>query len=326
MFRKIQIFVVTLIYALCFTLPAGADTDYIDVAVDVPPRLLFLGDSIATGYGLEGYKNGREHCHSYANQLASAYEYELKDKCETSVANLAIDGQTSAELLEKLEDGSYDDYLKNTDAVVVSIGGNDLLTVLWELFTQYEDENNNFSLSKMFDSLANLNSTIENNLQAFQENISKIASYIKKKTDAILIIQTLYNPFNQISDYIPLKNYAEEKISLLNDSIKLHKDDENAEYLVTDVYSEFVDKASDLTRIKSLDIHPNQIGHDTIFECVDKTIRTAKYSYKEEIESRPVQGILENSNSDLYIAVGILILLIISALIIVIIKSTKRKD
>ena len=117
--------------------------------------------------------------------------------------NYAIDGQTSGGLLSKLNNGTYDEALNDADAIVVSIGGNDLLSVLKEFITN--DLNLNMKkrptkaeIANIIDSITSLSSRIDNNLEAYDSNISEIAKYIKSKSNGVLIIQTLYNPFEKI--------------------------------------------------------------------------------------------------------------------------------
>ena len=98
---------------MIFSLNAAAQTEYEEIKTDTPPEILFLGDSIATGYGLDGYKSGKENCESYANILAYKYANQLKGKCKTAMKNSAIDGQTSSELLSGLNHGIYDEDLRN---------------------------------------------------------------------------------------------------------------------------------------------------------------------------------------------------------------------
>ena len=89
---------------------------------------------------------------------------------------------------------------------------------------------------------------VDKNVEAFDGNIAKIGQMLNEKSDAKIIVQTLYNPFNE--DYkIPfLNDFFENKITAINDSIFLHKNDENGGYLVADVYSQFIDKAIKLEK------------------------------------------------------------------------------
>ena len=82
--------------------------------------LVVLGDSITTGYGLDGYTAGDNSsaAGSFANQLSAGYaEY----------SNFAVDGRTSGELLTALEDEDVSAALAGAETVVISIGGNDFL-------------------------------------------------------------------------------------------------------------------------------------------------------------------------------------------------------
>lgn len=323
MCKKIFSLLSALVLIFTLNITAFAQKEYKEIQVDVPPKIVFLGDSIATGYGLDGYENGKSNCNSYANQLSQKYKSELSGKCITQSENYAIDGQTSSELLEKLNKGVYDNALKSCDAVVISIGGNDLLSILWGLFSKYTsvdslDDENNFNLSEIVKTITNMSSELDNNLKAFDNNISKIASCINKKSNAVLIIQTLYNPFNQFTEIMQLKDFSEQKISALNDIILTHKDDSDSEYLVADVYSDFVNKGSELTRINSMDIHPNQQGHNVIAQRVDKTIHLENYSYLEEVETQSAQASLQGSdNTVIFISLGIIAMLLCIAVVIV---------
>ena len=327
MFKKLFSLYSATILAFTLTIPAFAETTYRTVSVDAPPKLLILGDSIASGYGLEGYDMGKESCNSYGNQLASLYNEALDGMTDFRLDNLAIDGQTSTELLQRLNNGLYDEQLKHADAVVLSIGGNDLLSVLWNAFEKHKDKEN-LNIKELYNTLVGLTGDINNILDTFESNLVEIASVIDNRSEAVLVVQTLYNPFNQMNDKIPVKDFTEEKIIGLNEVITTHKDDDKIGYVVADVHAEFVDKANELTNITKLDIHPNQDGHNLIFQVVDKAIRTQEYSYTEAIESQPVvANIVEKGNDKLLFAlIGFLAILATIVIIIFRIKSTKRKD
>ena len=87
-----------------------------------PEFMLALGDSITTGYGLDGYAETDPYeCASYTNIVAEALGLEAK----SAYVNKAVNGATSADLLKLLPD--VENYLGYSDLVVVTIGGNDLL-------------------------------------------------------------------------------------------------------------------------------------------------------------------------------------------------------
>jgi lysophospholipase L1-like esterase len=74
-----------------------------------------LGDSVAVGSGCD--------CGGYVQPVGQGIGAGLR----TSVAvdNLALDGQTSAGLLDQLADPDTRDAVRNADLVLVTIGAND---------------------------------------------------------------------------------------------------------------------------------------------------------------------------------------------------------
>ena len=184
--------------------------------MNVPPQMLFLGDSIASGYGLDGYDTGRENCRSYANILAGEYSGELSQSCGFSMTNLAEDGQTSSELLEKMNNGKYDDDIKNADCIVISIGGNDLLGVMLDTIVSSgiggdSSSDISFDLKSLISGIKDMSERLDKNLDSFDENISGAAGYIRKISSAEIIVQTLYNPLEDFEIIPSFKKLADEK-------------------------------------------------------------------------------------------------------------------
>ena len=107
--------------------PLACNAEVIKHEVNVPPNILVLGDSIAAGYGLEGYSENRYSCASYANLLHDQYDAELKDAGGCKLVNSAVVGDTSQQLLDRINSGEFDADLADSDAVIISIGGNDIL-------------------------------------------------------------------------------------------------------------------------------------------------------------------------------------------------------
>lgn len=105
------------------TAAAAISVSALGAAAAEGENLVVLGDSIATGYGLEGYVSGdnASAAGSFANRLSAYY---------TGYENLAVDGRTSAQLLAALSEEETASALENADDIVISIGGNDLLQPL----------------------------------------------------------------------------------------------------------------------------------------------------------------------------------------------------
>ncbi len=296
MFKRIVSAVLAAVTAAAVSLPACADTEYREETVTAPPRVLVLGDSIATGFGLEGYEGGKGNVASYANILKDKYTSELPEECGFELNNEAVDGQTSVQLLEKLMNGDYDAEL-DVDCVLISIGGNDLLHPLLEAaaeagITSFDDINfaNSATLLGVVTKAGNV---IDSSLEVFGQNISGIAGYITSHSEAKVIVQTLYDPLDGFSKIPGVDKVSAEKIGKLNEKIVTASN--NGElFTVCDVAPLFKGKASELTNIGKFDIHPTAEGHKLIAEELDKTIKTFTYTYKIAEVTEPE----EEENSD----------------------------
>lgn len=272
---------------LCFS-SAAEDEEYDIYDSPVPQKMLVMGDSIATGYGLEGYDKGRENVESYSNLLAGDYKDELPAG-EEQLTNLAMDGQTSKELLDDLLKGDYDDYLTSTDIVLISIGGNDLLGALFSFLSEQQGKGINvrdlfsdMSLLDIAKLTAGLNSALNNNIDSFGENLEDIANYITNRTDARIIIQNVYNPIDNAGLSKLFTAFVGSKIDDLNEQIDkcALSDDGTVFYTVADVHSAFSGQGKELTNFDKQDIHPNSYGHRAIYDTLDRLIRETGYSIK----------------------------------------------
>lgn len=329
MFKKLLCIAAALAVSVLFGTVCYAETEFEDVEVNVPPQMLFLGDSIASGYGLDGYDTGRENCRSYANILAGEYSGELSQSCGFSMTNLAEDGQTSSELLEKMNNGKYDDDIKNADCIVISIGGNDLLGIMLDTIVSSgiggdSSSDISFDLKSLISGIKDMSERLDKNLDSFDENISGAAGYIRKISSAEIIVQTLYNPLEDFEIIPSFKKLADEKIGKLNEIINSHSEDRNGGYTVCDVASAFSGKSKELTRISQLDIHPNSKGHEVIASCVDKSVRSRSYSYKKAIEASAEISKKKPTALTAALAGSVIILTAFSAFAVRMIISAKR--
>lgn len=272
----------------------------VTVESPVPEKVLVIGDSIATGYGLEGYDGGRDNVASYVNILKAEFESELKAGTER-FENKAKDGQTSSQLLSDMDIGEYDESLSDADLVIISIGGNDLMKTLGKYFSASKGEG--FSIREMLSGISitdiaklisGVSSAIDGAVETYGENLSRIYEHIRHNSDAKVIIQTVYDPTDNVEELSLVSNFVNEKINALNSEIIKRSVDENGKdtYSVADVYSAFAGQGKELTNIGEMDIHPNSQGHKTIYEIVDQKVRENIYKVeilKEDITA-PEQG------------------------------------
>lgn len=289
MLKRIFAAACAVIYALTLTACSFTARDLHEVThrIEVPPKMLFIGDSIAAGYGLDGYsKNDLYSCRSYANILAEKYERELKDECGHTMVNRAVSGDTSEELLELINSGELDSDLKGSDAVVISIGGNDLLGLLFDLLSKvgYSPESGSFDYKNIdifaaADSFTSMEPQAEAALEGFESNLPQIVEAITSRTDGELYIQTLYDPMEYFSKVQKLTDFSSNKIGRLNEIIR---EQSAGSYTVVDVAAEFEGQAEVVTNIKDFDIHPNYLGHQLIADEVDKAFRETGFTYTTE--------------------------------------------
>ena len=253
------------------------------VKVSTPQCMLVLGDSISTGFGLTNYKSGNNYnTQSYANLLAQKYKLsQNKD-----YYSYAIDGQTSIELYSRVNSGNYDDDIKKSDLILISIGGNDLLSALFEFISgtmganlTNEESSVDFDFTDP-DILTKLNKmvqTINNNITKLKGNLIGITDKIHElNSKAEVVFQTVYNPLDGLKIEIPslITDVFVSRIEEVNRIINMNSntDDNKQRYNVADIYTSFSGKSTELTNIGKTDIHPNAKGHKKISECIDAIV------------------------------------------------------
>lgn len=305
----------------------------VTVKTEVPPKMLFLGDSIAAGYGLEGYTASDVYnCPSYPNILAEEYKAELDGECGHTMVNRAVSGMTSEQLLELIRSGETDRDLRDADAVIVSIGGNDMLDIMLDVLSSCgvsesgEFDINNFSLFGAASAIYNMGGRIDTALAGFEKNLSDISAELNERSDAEIYIQTLYNPLEYYSDIQVAVDFSWEKLDMFNNMIYRHSQDPGNGYHVAEVAERFRGHNGELTNIAKFDIHPNPEGHKVIAEVVDTALRGTGFSYtKTELGE---EHLTEAAYELIRLGIGggiVLILLIILAAAVAIRKKKNRQ-
>lgn len=283
------------------TAAAAVSVSALGVAAAEGENLVVLGDSITTGYGLEGYVSGdnTSAADSFANRLSADY---------TGYANLAVDGRTSAQLLAALSEEETISALENADDVVISIGGNDLLqplitgmqmslmsdpefmqgitdgTLTEEDITQKMSET---SIEEMVETAA---STID--LSATGDNIGNIFSGINEiNPDCDIYILTVYDPYDGGTEM----SVASDMISELNDTITSSASSYD-NVTVVDVYSSFKGNAVGYTNISEMDIHPNKAGHEVIYDLLKNTYITQNDQSEEQLAEPAAETVTQTED------------------------------
>lgn len=256
-------------------------------------KYLAFGDSIAAGYGLEGYNDIKKSI------PPDSYQAIVGQFLNTTPINYAVTGDDSEDLMDLLVSGKADDDLNKADVITLSIGSNDLLGPLLEIvketygisdgavggtgYTSLEEYFSSLdmgSILKLLDVTKGLadklkdNEVLHKKAQEFSEQFEKILELIKDKApDAELYVTNIYNPFREVN---VLGEMAETYIQEINQVFKGDSD----KYTLIDAYTafskgNFVNVKFDLSDIKStnLDPHPSKEGHTLIAGMIKDAMR-----------------------------------------------------
>lgn len=250
-----------------------------------PQKLLILGDSISTGYGLAGYPTSDN---SYGRQLEKAFGLT-----GSSYTDLAVDGATTSDLLTTLSNFSSSDKssLLSADTIVISVGGNDVLGPLVIAMKKALNlpatatnaqllaalDANPTAITQIVTTLQSDSSQFATVTKAFGNDFQNVIHLVRRmNSKAKVYVQTIYNPFSGAAGYEDISAYAGTILGQMNSVITSNASVDG--YTVVDVSSAFQTKASALTNIAKFDIHPNESGHTAIFNLVYTAITGIKYA------------------------------------------------
>lgn len=233
--------------------------------------MVVFGDSISTGYGLEGNVYTRV---SYANLVAKALGLSKGD----GYVNYAVDGDTSADIFRMVK--QYPSAVKEADLIVLTCGGNDILrhALTIAISTSGSTSTNLIQvalslLSKSEDQVkAELYSekneaVIENALSVYQSNMTELVAHLREQApEARILFLTQYNPLSGIPVGTVLDLYAEDVIGRLNHIMMETVLAGGCE--IVDTHAVMVKRGIELSNIMASDIHPNAAGHAAMAEMV----------------------------------------------------------
>lgn len=210
-----------------------------------------LGDSIPFGYNLGDNKA----------PSPLAYPYLIGKQNGWHVANLAVPGSTSSDLLSALNRPAYESQIKQAKVITMDIGSNDLLHAMSPLLAKAGTLQ---PLSVTTSQAKKLQSVVAQ----FTTNEAKIVGKIRTLTCAPVILMTLYNPFPDGTSLAVLTNQLE---SPMNRVIRLTAA-ENA-LPVVDTYALIQHKQSSYIRVAFHDIHPTALGQKVISNGVEAVLK-----------------------------------------------------
>ncbi len=252
--------------------------------------MIVLGDSISTGYGLDGYESGAPNSgiSSYANITVEHYGL-VRDE---SYFNYARDGATSKGILDDLN-GAYGEEklnnIKNADTVVITVGGNDiLLTLLPEVSKILGLEENALPADIVLALVKMENDKIgdfEKNAKDFCKENKKLselyANYSQNLDDILKKLEELapsaqifalniYDPLRDMPSYSTVTALDENIVSAVLSEINkaLAEVCERNGIHIVDIDSEFLGRRQACTNVGKFDIHPNLQGHSIISDAL----------------------------------------------------------
>ncbi len=289
--KKISVFVLIFVILLSSFQIFAENTENIDEAGKANVKtLVVLGDSVSTGYALDGYDSNlfNTQLPSYANLVASSYSLVY----EESYFNYASDGETSKGLLEALggKDKPMLENIKKADMVVLSVGGNDLMSFLLPEIGKLLGLESGASASELVSAIVKMNGNglddFTKSVKSFCKDHSKelselYANYSQNLADSVKKISELapnaqifalniYDPLLDMPDYASVKaldqNIVSTVVSQMNEA--LDGVAERNDFHTVDVAKEFLGRREACTNIAKLDIHPNLQGHSIIADAL----------------------------------------------------------
>ncbi|WP_342431985.1 SGNH/GDSL hydrolase family protein [Neobacillus sp. FSL H8-0543] len=218
---------------------------YEEVPADFVPQeltVLSAGDSLTQGVG-DSTKNG-----GYLPYLRTLLEDEKGIK-DVDFLNFGVQGNRTTQLLKRLKSQEMQAALPDTDLVILTIGGNDIMKVAQENFA-------NLQLS-----------AFEEARKLYIDNLYEIMNTINKANPyASIVLVGLYNPFSQWFAEV------EELNQIVNDwneaGQRVIASYSNA-YFVS-IEDLFLNPAEDL--LYSDNFHPNDRGYELIAERLKTTL------------------------------------------------------
>ncbi|MEF9941212.1 MAG: GDSL-type esterase/lipase family protein [Lachnospiraceae bacterium] len=271
-FHKIMRYIIPSIFMLVMQL---SFTAHAQEATSESIYYTALGDSIANGYQLDTSSK----LIAYPQLITT--DLELISNRQTILSSYAKNGLTTAKLNTTfLTQPEVIDSLQKADVITVTIGANDLMNKFKQvtreilgnrqhfktvdealLSLQTEVTKNPLLLVKVIGAIGSwdYNSFEEQWIQAMQT----IANY--RKTDAQLIVTTIYNPVNKMELPGTLNIVVENIIKKMNRIIE--QSSEEYHYIAIDLFD-----SSIAEHTQSDGLHPNQEGQQLIQNLIEEQI------------------------------------------------------
>ena len=227
-----------------------------------------FGDSIAAGYGLDSPDE------AYPSIMAQTLGFELQ--------NLAKNGQTSTEMKARIAGLSDTEKraVANARLITISIGGNDLIG----------EKNRQFVLTEALISVISGDYTMSDEMigiyETLKENLAdSIAMLRELNPDAVILLQTLYNPYLTGNYTYHGYNIGTQLDFYIQEINRIYSEvlAESGGFLLVDVAKQ-MNGNSDYF-YTTFDFHPTAAGHAKIAEILTAAYRKATVQTPSESTS-----------------------------------------
>lgn len=218
-------------------------------------NILVMGDSLAKG-------SGDESNEGFAGDFVKLWK--PRESKPIKVTNIAVNGDTSSGLLSIVHNNQTLEYIKNSQIIFISIGGNEIKN-----FKDVDISSVDSDLSKSNGTTSSSINNVKSVEDKYLDNLLNIFKLIRSKSqNAIIVFIGLYNPFGD--------NITPDKIELLNywnyRTYELVSSDNNSVYIPT--YDLF---KYNMTNYLTLDnFHPNAAGYDAISRRIFEVLKNYK--------------------------------------------------
>ncbi|KMY54541.1 GDSL family lipase [Bacillus sp. FJAT-27231] len=250
--RKMWIIFFTFVFSL-----TGCSTFPNETAEIIPKNLnvVSIGDSLTQGVGDSTESGG------YIPYLQNRLE-QLAEVKKARFVNYGVKGNRTDQLLKRLSQQEVKDSLKKADLVIITIGGNDVMKVFRDNFTQLnvkEFDRQRLSYEKRLDDI--------------------IQSVRKQNRDAGVVLIGLYNPFLKVLGNV---KEVEAIIADWNEGSKevVEQYDKTCFVPVEDLF-----KNTKENLLYNDQFHPNDKGYELIANRIFETIDGQKL---EELTNKKI--------------------------------------
>lgn len=288
--------------------------------------LVVLGDSIATGHSLPDYNSGGnpKSKHSWSTLLAEKYGAKQ--------VNLAVDGDTTSDLLLVVRNVTNRRKIEKADVICVSIGGNNFL----QMMTVLVASGSMFSSDEVEKSYVQMETAAKSDLDAIFAELKEI------NPDATVMVQTLFEPYRYFTVPITVDKTVAEwmgayverynavltaraneyGITVIDVAAKFENDGDKT-WLYSSMESGTLIQA--IAALVSSNPHPTLNGHRGIFdayvEAADAVLAKAFAADEERLQGE--NPTVEKSKAGLWIGIGAAVVVVASAAAFVCVKKKK---